>query len=77
MSGLGNPTQPHQKLKTRWLALMALALIGLWQISEHFVPRRIAPHETPQKWGMIGDAQQQIAHRRLMRKRRQELLVLQ
>ena len=43
MTGLGNPTQPHQTLKTRWLALMALGLIGLWQISEHLVPRRIAP----------------------------------
>ena len=43
MTGLGNPTQPHQTLKTRWLALLALGLIGLWQISEHLVPRRIAP----------------------------------
>ncbi|NDA46918.1 MAG: poly-gamma-glutamate system protein [Alphaproteobacteria bacterium] len=43
MTGLGNPTQPHQKLKTGWLALIALALIGLWQITEHLVPRKIAP----------------------------------
>ncbi len=43
MTRLGNPTQPHQKIKTRWLALIALGLIASLLLTERLVPRKIAP----------------------------------
>ncbi len=43
MTRLGNPTQPHQKIKTRWLALIALGLIASLILTERLVPRKIAP----------------------------------
>ena len=43
MTRLGNPTQPHQKIKTRWLTLIALGLIASLLLTERLVPRKIAP----------------------------------